>query len=768
MPVAGSPVSPNYTCPIWVGKVRKEIILTIISKVYSMKRYWFIILLCSCVVFGLTLTDVTLTSANGGPHGSYTATTDSCASCHRSHTAGASQLLVSATPGFCLTCHGATGLGADTNVEDGLYLERDSVTESPLEGVASRGLRGGGFVNAQMDTDQDGVFGSAPVTSSHDSSSTTIWGNGAIGSGAGTTGMNISCTNCHDPHGNSNYRILRPIPLGSGAPGGVFVPEVSPTIYSVTSATNDYKGESYSNFLELSQWCSQCHTRYHASSGSGHTDSGDSIFAYRHPTDVVGCMTCHVAHGSTSHMTGYAGNNISFPDGSTAATNDERSSLLRQDERLICYGCHVNSASGKVSDGSCQKCHNQPQGARRQIVDTGGDFALAHHHVNGIVQDTDCVRCHEVGAHTSGTVNLKNADSGATISFSSNFALEPFCLSCHDANGASGEAPFSDSVISPIIDQTAWASASHKIGTNAPQTCYGDCHQKGHASGLDNLLNPWTGTPGVNNVNQEEGFCFTCHDLNGPAATNIQAEFSLLSQHNISPTDPVGEFMECTTCHNPHLANGTYKLANPDTGATTIWTGTQEDFCLTCHDGAPPVGITFPASPAGTGYNKSTFVGSTHDNNIGPDGIGDSCRACHAQHGSNNLSTLLANYVIADYNQWTYGDGDYAMCWTCHVEADVIRSASGADAINRFEDLHDKHVRGEDTPCIVCHDAHAPRDGGEAGLINFTFALQNGYDIQLIGGRTTSNAFYLNGTQTQGYCYIRCHGVDHTPENYNR
>ncbi len=733
-----------------------------------MKQHWFIILFCSFLSIGLVLADTNFAAANSGPHGGYTATTDLCASCHRSHTAGAGQLLASALPGFCLTCHGTTGLGADTNVEDGLYLERDPVAESPLEGVANRSLRGGGFVNAQMDSDQNGSFGSAPVTSSHNSSTTTIWGNGAIGSGPGTTGMNITCTNCHDPHGNSNYRILRPIPLGSGAPVAVFVPDVAPITYTVASMTNNYKGESYDYPLEMSQWCSQCHTRYHAAQGSGHTNSGDNVFAYRHPTDVVGCMTCHVAHGATSHMTGFAGNDIPFPDGSIAASDDERSSLLRQDERLICYGCHVDSTSGEVNGGSCLLCHNQPQGTRRQIVGAGGDFLLGNHHVNGIPQDSDCVRCHEVGAHTSGTVNLKNADSGATISFSSNAALEPFCLSCHDANGAAGQPPFSDSVISPIIDQTAWASASHKVGANAPQTCYGDCHQNGHASGLDNLLNPWTGTPGTNNVNQEEGFCFTCHDLDGPAATNIQAEFSLFSQHNISPANPGGEFMECTTCHNPHLANGTYKLANPDTGAATIWTGTQENFCLTCHDGAPPAGINFPAS-SGFGFNKSTFINSTHDNNAsGPDGITDSCRACHDQHGSNNLSTLLSNYVITDYNQWTYGDGDYAMCWTCHVEADIIEDAGGNNANNRFEDLHEKHVSREDSPCILCHDAHAPHDGGEAGLINFEFAIQNGYDIQYIGGYDATTAFWISGDGSTGYCYIRCHAKDHTPIGYNR
>ena len=716
----------------------------------------------------MMLADAQRVAANKGPHGGYSATTDACAACHRTHTAGGSRLLISPSPAFCTTCHGSTGLGADTNVEDGVYLARDPQTENPDEGVAGRGLRGGGFLNAQMDTDEDGNTTSLAVTSAHDSNTDIMWGNGAIGSGAGTSGVTVDCVSCHDPHGNSNYRILRSIPLYSNAAGSVNVPDVAPTVYTIASSTGNYSGENYGAIAtDLSQWCSQCHTRYHASMGSGHTYSGDNIFSYRHPTDMVSCVKCHVAHGTTATMTGAAGQNVLFPDGSSAASDNARSSLLRLDERKVCYSCHVNATTGAVSGGECQSCHNEVQGTRRQIVEAGGDFSLPNHHVDGIVQETDCTRCHELGAHTSGTVNLKDVDSGATISFSSNSALEPFCLACHDANGAAGQPPFSYNVASPVIDQTAWGSASHKVAANAPQTCYGSCHQNGHASGLDNLLNPWTGSPGTDNVNQEEGFCYTCHDADGPAASDIQTEFSQAYQHNISPANPGGEYMECTTCHNPHLASGAEKLADPDTGATTTWAGTQEEFCLTCHDGTAPTGISFPATVAGTGYNKSTFVNTTHDTSAsGPDGLSDSCRGCHAQHGSSNLSNLLANYVIADYNIWNYGDGDYAVCWACHVEANIIADAAGTPANNRFGNLHGLHVNEEATPCILCHETHAPYDSGEAGLISFEFAIQNGYDISYIGGYNASTSFWIDGAQ--GYCYIRCHGTDHTPESYNR
>jgi hypothetical protein len=42
----------------------------------------------------------------------------------------------------------------------------------------------------------------------------TVWGNGAI-SAAGDPGgsMTLTCTNCHNPHGNGMYRSLRPMPV---------------------------------------------------------------------------------------------------------------------------------------------------------------------------------------------------------------------------------------------------------------------------------------------------------------------------------------------------------------------------------------------------------------------------------------------------------------------------------------------------------------------------------------------------------------------------
>lgn len=310
-----------------------------------MKRVWTVLL----VFLMATTVMVLVARADNGPHGGYTATTDACAGCHRAHTAAAARLLVNSVPGLCVSCHGASGTGADTNVEDGIYLDRDAVTESPAEGIATRGLKGGGFVNALIDTDWDLAVASAAVTSRHtyDGTSGTMWGNGAINSGAGKLNVALTCTSCHDPHGNASttngptYRLLRSVPIDSGAGSGVDVTDESSKTYTVSNGDNQYFGENYgSRGAQLSNWCAQCHTRHAAPSGSGHTDSGDAIYAYRHMTTgaTVGCVSCHVAHGTPATMGAYSAA-VPWPDGTNPSGN-ERSSLLRVDNRGVCQLCH--------------------------------------------------------------------------------------------------------------------------------------------------------------------------------------------------------------------------------------------------------------------------------------------------------------------------------------------------------------------------------------------------------------------------------------------
>lgn len=148
--------------------------------------------------------------ANFGIHGGYVADTDACAGCHRAHTAtsritwdqsGTANALLVGPPTdqlyiFCYVCHSNGAPGAATDVETGIFDSPSpgGSTESELNG----NLNGGGFSEYKGNL----------VTSVHyyDGSSWVAWGEGFF---EASTQIKMDCGSCHDPHGSSNYRILK-------------------------------------------------------------------------------------------------------------------------------------------------------------------------------------------------------------------------------------------------------------------------------------------------------------------------------------------------------------------------------------------------------------------------------------------------------------------------------------------------------------------------------------------------------------------------------
>jgi predicted CXXCH cytochrome family protein len=167
---------------------------------------------------------------------------DSCAGCHRAHTAQGEFLLVgSSGTALCLTCHGAAAVGATTSVESGVQYAL-GIDGARNTAVTLGALRGGGFVTARIDSGDAARFrwggtveaahptvyqfskkvgvldAGAAVTSSHldldhPGATATAWGNGAFTAAIdpGPT-VSLTCATCHNPHGNGQYRILNPIP----------------------------------------------------------------------------------------------------------------------------------------------------------------------------------------------------------------------------------------------------------------------------------------------------------------------------------------------------------------------------------------------------------------------------------------------------------------------------------------------------------------------------------------------------------------------------
>lgn len=324
------------------------------------------------IALGVALAGVAL--ANAGPHGGYVALEDKCASCHRAHTGGIRLTVGSATSVYavCASCH--DGTSSYVNVLDGVLLASWS-TRSKGSGQK---LLGGGFE----------YFNSGAVGSSHNVSGATFawtedpskaWGFQAKPGVSNTlTDGPLDCGSCHDPHGNTNYAILRStinnIGISVYPTRGVTLPADDSTNRTVRHVVESYgwgssftaSGITYSGFNGL---CGACHTGYLATtlySGSGAAPSG--VYTHRvgmrwnevpstigvragNPetsplagmtiplADVtnqsaasggvnVTCLSCHFAHGTTAAMSG------------AAVYNNSSSALLRIANRGTCQGCH--------------------------------------------------------------------------------------------------------------------------------------------------------------------------------------------------------------------------------------------------------------------------------------------------------------------------------------------------------------------------------------------------------------------------------------------
>jgi predicted CXXCH cytochrome family protein len=298
-------------------------------------------------------------SADGGPHTIESgATPDKCASCHRIHT-GQNEFLLkeaSTVADFCYSCHGTGGPGSDLAAQEGTFY--GAATPGPPYGGKSAsttlGLRAGGFDYARINTTDSGfetigvLATPQPATSWHSSDGTTpdtVWGNGALNSGAGPT-YSLECTSCHDPHGNGNYRILRSVPTGSSGAG---TPTPVPVTIADQVGTKVYATDNYFNTgpvsgIQMASWCATCHTRYLASSTG--VNSGDAIFTYRHRSNgsLAGttCIKCHASHGSNASMPGLYSSTVPWPGGGSGTTDNNNSRLLKMDNRGICIKCHTD------------------------------------------------------------------------------------------------------------------------------------------------------------------------------------------------------------------------------------------------------------------------------------------------------------------------------------------------------------------------------------------------------------------------------------------
>lgn len=337
-------------------------------------------------------------SANNGPHGGYTLTTSACAGCHRAHTAISDSLLVEEdTYALCTSCHGGT---VQTNVLNGTRT-----------GDGAR-LNGGGFE----------TLGGIAVTSTHGVEGLgggtgvgTAWGSqdGVGDGGVGVTGT-LECTSCHNPHGSTNYRILKD--TNNGYPYGpagyathrwvsndpdllnwvdnqVLATKDDNYDYAFTVAgdcvgtkcrqtfTSGITAEPMDTTLGMNAFCATCHKSYLTKGGSGGYPSTDGS-RYVYP----GTQDAQDGHGNVERyrhavMRSYGGT-PKQPLRFAARGNDPNAETLTYDGFgcLTCHNAHgTNAAATGFASG----------------VAPTNDSALLFYDNRGV-----CISCHQTLAPT--------------------------------------------------------------------------------------------------------------------------------------------------------------------------------------------------------------------------------------------------------------------------------------------------------------------------------------------------------------------------------
>lgn len=505
--------------------------------------------------------------------------------------------------------------------------------------------------------------------------------------------------------------------------------------------------------------CEVCHTQttYHRN---------DAAEDHAHYVSQ-GCTSCH-RHSNGFRPGGGAAHEITGP-GSSTCGNCHRGSL-EQTHSNDCDRCHTADLSATIlgaygtwdgecqtchdgviaiiphSQGGCSGCHDQPQGARRQILGPGGDFTARSHHVEGTPADSACVACHDLSEHGSGVVFVKDPDSGSRLTYdpADPATLEILCVSCHDADGAAaggGLDPFGDGHGPANIESTWFGSAHERIGFAAnggnPISCYGDgsnsgCHGNAHGSDNVKLLN--TAAAGVQPIEES---CLNCHTegviqnnaLSGPV-DDIEEAFGTSQRHDVgTATFSSGANtydLSCTTCHNPHVVTGKHfdadepgvspvtlpdltadPATNPRAMGTTLWGDEPgEKMADYAANGAyrAPTGDSLAATQI---PDYASFCQTCHEQSgpqpFGLDWVAD-------PHGNQSANSPNGGGACPDWygcgkgEGWSGDDciGTEETCWP------VLPRGRGDQLFSRKPYSHEERIAGANfvLSCTDCHESH--------------------------------------------------------------
>ena len=356
------------------------------------------------------------------------------------------------------------------------------------------------------------------------------------------------------------------------------------------------------------------------------------------------------------------------------------------------------------------------------------------------------------------------------------------CTSCHDAHDDSRSAFLvMDNQNSQLCSTCHQPGATQVVGHQQCQSC----HQMHTAPSGPYLLTEST-------VRQS---CLSCHDGSTAGAADIASDMNRASVHDtdspVNLPDPIPDNVGCTDCHEPHTmdpgtaaAPGVHPNFGQISGVTVSGTSVasanfEYEVCFKCHADQsslqPWINRQIVQTNTRLEFNSSAIsfhpVAAPGKNTDVPSlkpGLTTAsrihCTDCHGSdsglggtagaHGSNRHPLLVARYEISDNTRESAGA--YALCYSCHERTSILNDES-------FK-KHEEHVKGENTTCSVCHDAHGISSAQgmtmrNSHLINFDTTV-------VLPSSSNGRLEFVDQGFRRGNCSLLCHGQDHDEESY--
>ena len=398
------------------------------------------------------------------------------------------------------------------------------------------------------------------------------------------------------------------------------------------------------------------------------------------------------------------------------------------------------------------------------------------HLENGHMQ---CGSCHD--AHDNSNGNFL----AATLLNSE------LCSYCHDNSDWSSSAHHTSNFDASSASPSPWLHIDKPYAQVGKNGCL-NCHDPHAAAAKEQLLKAMA----------HENNCLDCHNGQG-ANTDILTQVQKVSTggkyHDViastthSSTEPIKgpvNHVECQDCHNPHAANNSTAVAPYVNGPLLGVSGINAsdiavneiqysyELCFRCHgsgSGRPSSRISrllpqdnvilefatnnpsyHPVEGPGNNSNVPSLISPLTASSV------IYCTDCHSSdgtsspkgpHGSTFTPMLKLQYITDDNTPESATA--YALCYSCHNRSSILNNSSFGE--------HDKHIRGERTPCSVCHDSHGINSGqgnsiNNSNLINF--------DLSIVSPNSQDRLYFEDQGMFRGRCYLTCHGEDHNPLSY--